>query len=52
MDFEDFAFSLALVIYIIFVCLLVILIGAFIIKDINTDNNTNNYQKCICEKVE
>lgn len=52
MDIEDFAFGSFLIIGGITIFTLVLLGICATIVDINKNNNTNSYQKCICEKVE
>ena len=52
MDIEDFAFGFFLIFGTILIFALVSLGIYATIKDINRDNNTNDYQKCICQKVE
>ena len=52
MDIEDFAFGFFIIIGGIMIFALVSLGIYATIVDINKNNNTNGYQKCICEKVE
>ena len=52
MDIEDFAFGSFLIIGGITIIALVILGIYATTFDINKNDNTNSYQKCICKKVE
>lgn len=52
MDIEDFAFGSFIMIGGIMILALVSLGIYATTFDINKNNNTNSYQKCICEKVE
>ena len=51
MDIDDFAFGFFIIFAGIMIFALVLLGIYATIVDINK-NNTNGYQKCICEKVE
>lgn len=52
MDIEDFEIETFLIIGGIMIFTLVLLGICATIFDINKNNNTNSYQKCICKKVE